>query len=89
MRITRVFIDATRTEESEEYPLYRYEDEMAARKIGRAGRAYIARRVLFTLRRDHRRCAGRRQLRGYFVHTGRVLQLGDPGRFVGGEGGQM
>lgn len=34
------------------YPLYRYEDEMAARRIGRAGRAYIARGVVYILRRD-------------------------------------
>ena len=43
------------TEESEVYPLYRYEDEMAARKLVRAGRAYIARRVLYILRRDKMR----------------------------------
>lgn len=40
------------TEESEAYPLYRYEDEMAARKLVRAGRAYIARRVMYILRRN-------------------------------------
>eukprot|EP00903_Cladosiphon_okamuranus_P016531 g15251.t1 len=47
-------IDALQ-EESEVYPLYRYEDEMAARKLGRACRAYIARRVLYILRRDKMR----------------------------------
>ncbi|CAM9759100.1 unnamed protein product [Scytosiphon promiscuus] len=42
-------------EESEAYPLYRYEDEMAARKLVRAGRAYIARKVIYILRRDKMR----------------------------------
>lgn len=46
----------TPTEESEVYPLYRYEDEMAARILVRAGRAYIARKVLYILRRDKMRC---------------------------------
>lgn len=44
-------------EESEDYPLYKYEDEIAARVIGKTGRAYIARRVVYILRRDKARYA--------------------------------
>lgn len=42
-------------EESEVYPLYRYEDHVAAKVIGHAGRAYIARRAVYILRRDKQR----------------------------------
>lgn len=45
----------TTTEESEVYPLYRFEEEMASRTIARAGRAYIARRSLHIFRRKKMR----------------------------------
>ncbi|CAM9674386.1 unnamed protein product, partial [Discosporangium mesarthrocarpum] len=43
------------TEESMEYPLYAYEEEMASKVLGRAGRAYIARNAVYILRRDKKR----------------------------------
>lgn len=39
-------------EESDEYPLYCYDDEMAARVLSRASRAYLARKAIYILRRN-------------------------------------